>query len=161
MLTNENFLRLMMDAEIYVDGNVTTQFHTLNKMLDAERMIFVKKFHPADYDLQMETLRRISIDEDAFFEHTLYEDIVRIMREIRATHLGDIDSQADTSIVDRMVATVDEVAGFKGTPLQKFKLIFQKWFGSKNPKLSADTDKQLGITLDSELLKPVKPQKKK
>lgn len=161
ILTNGNFLRFMVDAEIYVDGNVTTQFHTLNKMIDAERMIFVKKLHPADYDLHMETMRKISIDEDAFFEHTLSEDIVRIMREIRTTHLGDIDSQADTSIVDRMVATVDEVTGFKGTPLQKFKLIFQKWFGSKNPKLSADMDKQLEAALDSELLKPVSAPKKK
>ena len=108
----------MMDAEIYVDGNVTTQFHTLS------------------------------------------EDMVRIMREIRATHLGDIESHADTSIVDRMVATIDDVAGFKETPLQKFKLIFQKWFGAKNPNLSSDTDKRLEIALDSELLKPIKPQKK-
>ncbi len=161
ILTNGNFLRFMVDTEIYVDGNVTTQFHTLNKMIDAERMIFVKKLHPADYDLQMETLRRISINEDVFFEHTLSEDIMRIMREIRATHLGDTDSQADTSIVDRMVATVDEVAGFKGTPLQKFKLIFQKWFGTKRLNLPSDTDKQLETALNSELLKPAQPPKKK
>ena len=32
---------------------------------------------------------------------------LRIMREIRTRHLGDIESKADTSIVDRMVATVD------------------------------------------------------
>lgn len=38
------------------------------------------------------------------------------MREIRKAHLGDIESRADTSIVDKMVATVDEVAGFQGTP---------------------------------------------
>lgn len=161
ILTNGNFMRLMIDAEIYVDGNVTTQFHTLNKMLDAERMIFVKKLLPSDYDLQMETMRKISIDENAFFEHTLSEDIVRIMREIRTTHLGDIESHADTSIVDRMVATIDEVAGFKGTSLQKFKLIFQKWFGTKRLNLPSDTDKQLETALNSELLKPAKPQKKK
>lgn len=95
---------------------MTTQFHTLDKMVDTQRMIFVKKLHPEDYNLQMETLRRISIDEDAFFEHTLSEDIIRIMRRIRKNHLGDVESRADTSIVDRMTATVDEVAGFKGTP---------------------------------------------
>lgn len=161
ILTNDNFLRLMVDAEIYVDGNVTTQFHTLNKMVDAQRMIFIKKLHPDDYNLQAETLKRISINEDAFFEHTLSEDIIRIMREIRATHLGDIESRADTSIVDKMVATVDEVAGFNGTPLQKFKLIFHKWFGPKNIKLSGDADEQLEAALNSDLLKPVKPDKKK
>ena len=46
ILTNGNFLRLMLDAEIYVDGNVTTQFHTLNKMVDVQRMIFVVIQHP-------------------------------------------------------------------------------------------------------------------
>ena len=161
ILTNDNFLRLMVDAEIYVDGNVTTQFHTLDKMVDAQRMIFVKKLHPEDYNLQVETLKRISITEDAFFEHTLSEDIVRIMREIRRTHLGDVDSRADTSIVDRMVATVDEVAGFQGTPLQKFKLIFHKWFGAKDIKLSGSAEEQLETALNSDLLKPVKPDKKK
>lgn len=149
ILTDENFLRLMVDAEIYVDGNVTTQFHTLDKMVDTQRMIFVQKLHPEDYNLQMETLRRISIDEDAFFEHTLSEDIIRIMRRIRKNHLGDVESRADTSIVDRMAATVDEVAGFKGTPVQKFKLIFQKWFGRKEGiELSADADKQLEAALN-------------
>jgi transcriptional regulator with XRE-family HTH domain len=161
ILTSDNFLRFMVDAEIYVDGNVTTQFHTLNKMVDAQRMIFVKKLCPDDYNLQVETLKRISIEEDAFFEHTLSEDIVRIMREIRARHLGDVESKADTSIVDRMVAAIDEVAGFKGTPLQKFKLIFQKWFGAKDIKLSDNADEQLETALNSELLKPVNPDKKK
>lgn len=161
ILTSDNFLRFMVDAEIYVDGNVTTQFHTLNKMVDAQRMIFIKKLCPDDYNLQVETLKRISIEEDAFFEHTLSEDIVRIMREIRARHLGDVESKADTSIVDRMVATVDEVAGFKGTPLQKFKLILRKWFGAKDIKLSDNADEQLETALNSELLKPVNPDKKK
>ncbi len=151
----------MVDAEIYVDGNVTTQFHTLDKMADAERMIFVKKLHPHDYNLQMETLKRISITEDAFFEHTLSEDIVRIMREIRRTHLGDIESRADTAIVDRMVAAVDEVAGFQGTPLQKFKLLIRRWLGAKDVKLSDSADEQLETALNSDLLKPVKPDKKK
>jgi hypothetical protein len=117
--------------------------------------------HPEDYSLQVETLKRISITEDAFFEHTLSEDFVRIMREIRAEHLGDIESRADTSIVDSMVATVDEVAGFQGTPLQKFRLIFQKWFGAKNIKLSGSAEEQLETALTSDLLKPAKPDKKK
>lgn len=145
-----------------MDGNVTTQFHTLDKMVDTQRMIFVKKLHPEDYNLQMETLRRISIDEDAFFEHTLSEDIIRIMRRIRKNHLGDVESRADTSIVDRMAATVDEVAGFKGTPVQKFKLIFQKWFGRKEGiELSGDADKQLEAALNSDLLKPAESDRKK
>ena len=91
----------MVDAEIYVNGNVTTQFHTLNKMISTQRLIFIKKLHPEDYNLQAETLKRISINEDAFFEHTLSEDIIRIMREIRATHLGDIESKADTSLLTK------------------------------------------------------------
>lgn len=60
ILTSDNFLRFMVDAEIYVDGNVTTQFHTLNKMVDVQRMLFVKKLCPDDYNLQVETLKRIS-----------------------------------------------------------------------------------------------------
>ena len=140
---------------------MTTQFHILNKMVDAERMIFIKKLHPEDYNLQAETLKRISINEDAFFEHTLSEDIIRIMREIRTTHLGDIESKADTSIVDKMVATVDEVAGFNGTPLQKFKLIFRRLIGAKDVKLSDSAEDQLEVALNSELLKPAMPDKKK
>ena len=60
-----------------------------------------------------------------------------------------------------MVSTVDEVAGFKGTPLQKFKLIFRKWFGAKDIKLSGSAEEQLETALNSDLLKPVNPEKKK
>ena len=161
ILTNDNFLRLMVDAEIYVDGKVSTQFHNFNKMVDAQRTLFIKKCHPADYNLQMETLKRIAIDEDAFFEHTLSEDIVRIMRDIRKRHLGDIESRTDTAFIDKMVAVVDEVAAFKGTPAQKFKLIFQKWLGTKKSGQPLDVDAQIAAALDSELLKPVVNEKKK
>ena len=113
------------------------------------------------YNLQAETLKRISINEDAFFEYMHSEDIVRIMREIRAAHLGDVESRADTSIINEMVATVDEVAGFKGTPLQKIKLIFRRLLGAKDVKLSDSAEEQLEAALNSELLKPVKPDKKK
>jgi len=163
-------LRISDDAvKILQDGKynpmllseILTSDNFLRFMVDAQRMIFIKKLCPDDYNLQVETLKRISIEEDAFFEHTLSEDIVRIMREIRARHLGDVESKADTSIVDRMVAAVDEVAGFKGTPLQKFKLIFQKWFGTKDIKLSNNADEQLETALNSELLKPVTSDKKK
>ena len=61
------------------------------------------------FELLVERIKRITIAEDAFFEHTLSEDIVRIMREIRRTHLGDIESRADTTIVDRMVTAVEMV----------------------------------------------------
>ena len=83
------------------------------------------------------------------------------MRKIRTAHLGDVESRADTSIVDKMAATVDEVAGFKGTPLQKFKLIFRRLFGAKDVKLPDSAEEQLEAALNSELLKPVKPDKKK
>jgi hypothetical protein len=38
------------------------------------------------------------------------------------------------------------------TPLQKYKLIYQKWFGSKDIKLSDNADKQIESALNSELL---------
>lgn len=161
ILTDGGFLRLMLDAEIYVNGKVTTQFHTYNNIIKRARKKIEKKYHPAAYDLYMETLDRIAIDEDAFFEHTLSEDIVRIMRKIRKTHLGDIESMADTEIVDKIDATVDEVAGFKGTPTQKFKLIFQKWFGKKDIELSGSADEQIEAALQSDLLKPAEPDRKK
>ena len=83
------------------------------------------------------------------------------MRKIRVAHLGDIESRADTSIVDKIVATVDEVSDFQGTPLQIFKLIFRKRFGTKDITLSGDADEKLEAALNSDLLKPVKPDKKK
>ncbi len=51
-----------------------------------------------------------------------------------------VESKADISIVDRTVATVDDVAEFQGAPVQKIKLIFRKWFGTKDIKLLGDAD---------------------
>jgi hypothetical protein len=73
----------------------------------------------------------------------------------------DFESQTDTSIIDKIISTAEVIAGTRASSVQKFKMIFQKLLGTKNTKLSADADKQIEVILNSELLKPTKPQKKK
>lgn len=161
ILTNGNFLKLMIDGEIYVDGSVSDQYEIYNKLYEATQAILIKRMHPADYDLHMEKLKKMSIDEDSFFERTISEDIMQIFREIRATHLTDFESRTDTAIIDKIISTAEEIAGTGASPIQKFKMIFQKLLGVKNTKLPIDTDKQIEVILNSELLKLDKPQKRK
>lgn len=161
ILTNENFLKLMIDAEIYVDGSVSDQYNFYNKLYKATRAALIKKTHPADYDLHMEKLKKISINEDSFFERTISEDVMQIFREIRAVHLMDFESRTDTAIIDKIISTAEEIAGTEASPMQKFKMIFQKLLGTKNTELPVDADKQIEVILNSELLKPAKTQKKK
>jgi Predicted transcriptional regulators len=71
ILTNENFPQLMVDVEIYVDGNVSNQFAIYNKLYESAQAALIRRTHPTDYDLHMEKLKKMSINEDSFFERTL------------------------------------------------------------------------------------------
>ena len=46
------------------------------------------------------------------------------MREILRTHIGDIENMADTTIVDRMAAAVDEVAGLAELSANRVPVLF-------------------------------------
>ena len=50
LINHENFIKLMADIEIYVDGIANMQIQNLNTMVDSVRQTIIKKYQPNEDD---------------------------------------------------------------------------------------------------------------
>lgn len=57
LITHEQFLKLMLDLEIYVDGLADMQVKSLNFVVDTGRKALIKRHNPDEYNLQLNTLK--------------------------------------------------------------------------------------------------------
>lgn len=101
--THEKFIRLMADAEIYVDGIAASRFRALNESLEAIRADIIRQYQPEAGDRTLETLEAAQIDEDGFFCHATHQAWDSILRGIRAAHEHDAESApAESTAQDLM-----------------------------------------------------------
>ncbi len=64
--TNDKFVRLMTDTEIYIDGHATARFRDINESLEEQRLALINQHRHAEGDLYSETLRAGQIGEEDF-----------------------------------------------------------------------------------------------
>ncbi len=92
LITHEQFRKLMLDLEIYVDGLADMQVKSLNFVVDTGRKRLIKKHNPDEYDLMLNTLKAQHLELNEYFAHIIDDDIHTIIHDIRNAHKGDIDS---------------------------------------------------------------------
>lgn len=92
IMAHESFRRLMVDAEIYVDGLADMQIQNLNFAVDHIRDMILKTYSPDEYELYINTLKAQHIDLDDYFVRTVNEDVNAILRDIRNAHKKDAGS---------------------------------------------------------------------
>ena len=57
LITHEQFRKLMLDLEIYVDGLADMQVKSLNLAVETGRKILLKRHNPDEYNLQLNVLK--------------------------------------------------------------------------------------------------------
>ena len=57
LITHEQFQKLMLDLEIYVDGLADMQVKSLNLAVEADRKILLKRHNPDEYNLLLNVLK--------------------------------------------------------------------------------------------------------
>ena len=92
LITHEQFRKLMLDLEIYVDGLADMQVKSLNFVVDTGRKRLVKRNNPDEYDLALNTLKAQHLEQNDYFAHVIDDDMHTIIQDIRNAHKGDLDS---------------------------------------------------------------------
>lgn len=89
LATHPNFLRLMVDMEIFIDRIADMRVNQMNLILEATRQTILKEHAPGENDLYMRTLELGQVQENDFYSHILHDDLDSIVQDIREAHLKD------------------------------------------------------------------------
>lgn len=141
--TNDKFVRLMTDVEIYIDGHATARFRTLNKSLEQQRLAIIRQYPHADGDFYTETLKAGQIAEEDFFCHVTHKTWDAILHDIRKAHEHDIDSTPDTSVAEEMTSEIQKALDSPGDYLSKMWKVMLSVFGMDYNKLTDGEQKTL------------------
>ena len=152
LITHEQFRKLMLDLEIYVDGLADMQVKSLNFVVDTGRKRLVKRYNPDEYDLVLNTLKAQHLELNDYFAHVIDDDMHTIIQDIRNAHKGDLDSAPPKTVTEYWEDIIEKAESFAGTSKQKLAYIFNHLLKIK------PTDKNIDDMADmlgqSEILEP-------
>ena len=80
ILCHENFRRLLLDGEIYVDRIVDMLINDVNAMLEVARKKALEK--TGREDVYTRSLEVGQIDETEYFAHIIYDDLKEILKDV-------------------------------------------------------------------------------
>ena len=127
ILCHENFRRLLLDSEIYVDRIVDMRIKDVNAMLEVARK---KAIEQADgEDVYTRSLEVGKIDETEYFAHIIYDDLKEILKDVREAHKSDTTTADVDSTVAKMQNNVEAALRFEGGQEEKSAKL---WLSSLN-----------------------------
>ena len=162
MAAHPDFVKLLADMEIYVDGIAAAQIQNLNAWVDVARAEIMDKYQPGEHDKTMYLLKAAHVQEGEYFNRRVHDDIDGILEDIKAAHRGRSERASEKSIAAELKRDLDEAANFKGSRLEQLIFLFCKQTKLRYNKLT-DEEKQwlVRIAQKSELLKTAVPQRGK
>ncbi|MBR4577981.1 MAG: hypothetical protein IKO22_00055 [Oscillospiraceae bacterium] len=152
--THPDFQRLMVDTEICVDRIAAMRVHDMNVVLAEARKTVMEKHNPGENDLYMRTLELAQIDEDEYFSRVVYDDLDKIIADIREAHKKDTTTAEVVSPSDTAQQELKAAMSYEGSAEERQARVFCKQLGINYDKLSKDEFAGLiNILKQSSLLK--------
>lgn len=162
LINHKDFIKLLADIEIYVDGIAAMQIQNLNAIVDSVRSTIIEKYQPAEDDSHLKILQAAHINDDLYFGQMISDDLSSIIKDIRKDHKKDSDTAPDTTISDALKKDLEEVNSFKGSDMEKQAMLYCKRLGINYKKLTQEEFQWLIHILNkSSLLKSPMNQKKR
>ena len=162
LVAHPDFVKLLADIQIYVEGIAAMQIQNLNAWVDVARAEIVEKYQPGENDRTTYLLQAAHVDEGEYFTSRVHRDIDSIMEDMRETHRGQSDSAPESSAVEELKRDLEEVACFNGSKLEQLIMLFCKQTKLRYNKLTEEEKQWLArIAQKSELLKSSVPQRGK
>lgn len=162
MAAHKDFVKLLADIEIYVDGIAGMQVQSLNAWIDVVREEIITKYHPSEDDPYIRLMDATHIQEDEYFRHIVHGDMDSIIQDIREVHKSDSTSAPDTTPVAELKKGLETAAGYKGSPQEKLVIIFCEQLDIDYKKLTSEEFKVIKRILQkSKLLKSQMKQRGK
>ena len=138
MAAHKDFVKLLADIEIYVDGIATMQIQNLNGVVDMARQEVIAKYQPGEDDPHLRLLEAAHIKEDDYFCERVHDDIDGIIRDIRQAHKSDSTSAPETTATEDIKTALDEAASFKGSAQEKQLVALLRQLGIDYNKLTQE-----------------------
>lgn len=164
IIKHPDFIKLMTDTEIYVDGIATMQIKNMNDWLDAIRLQIIQQNNPDANDLYLKVLESSHIQEEEYFFHTIHSDWDNIIRTIRENH----EHAAESAPIERPMSNDKKVQRFlqtlkfKSNPIEEFWHFFCDEMQIPFDHLSVEEHKVMkDVFKRSKLLKALPNRKKK
>ena len=152
LITHEQFRKLMLDFEIYVDGLADMQVKSLNLAVETGRKILLKRHNPDEYNLQLNVLKASHLELNEYFSIVIDDDMHTIIRDIRYAHKGDIDSAPSKTVTEYFEEIIEKAESLAGTSKQKLAYIFSQFLKIKPTEMNIDD--MADILGQSEILEP-------
>ncbi len=160
MVSHKDFIKLLADIQIYVDGIAAMQIENLNTWVDTARDEIIKKYKPESYDKNLYLLKAAHIQEKEYFTQRIYRDIDFIVDDLKENHKGRSDSAPKNSTVNEIKKDLEEALNFKGSRTEQMLIVFCKQMKIKYDKLTEKEKKTLiDVALKSKLIKSYIPQR--
>ena len=154
LAAHPDFVKLLADIQIYVEGIAAMQIQNLNAWVDVARAEIIEKYQPEENDKTAYLLQAAHVDEGEYFASRVHRDIDAIIEDIRENHRGRSDSALNNSVAEELKQDLEEVARFKGSKLEQLIMIFCKQTKLRYNKLTEEEKQWLTrIMRKSELLK--------
>ena len=123
LAAHPDFVKLMADLEIYVNGTAVKQVQGANAIVDAMSATIVKQHNPDMSDPQLRQLIAAHIDDDSFCRYIIQQDINRIALDLQEAHRDDFFSVPEDNPLKGLLQAADEAAREDSDP-EKVSLVF-------------------------------------
>lgn len=161
LAAHKEFVKLLADIEIYVDGIAAMQIQSLNSTADLARVEIMERYQPGEHDRTLMALEAAHINEDMYFSQRVYEDLAGILRDIKEVHKKDNTSAPEIPVTSQVRKAMEKAAA-KGCTQEKQLAALLGTLGIDYNKLSMEEVQVLMKAFGkSELLKsPIKQRGK-
>ena len=162
LATHPDFVKLLADIQIYVEGIASMQIQNLNAWVDVARTEIMEKYQPKEQDKTMYLLQSAHVEEGDYFRSRVHKDMDDILEDIRKVHVGRNDGAPKTSVAEELRQDLEEVAAFEGSRAEQLLMVFCKQTKLRYNKLTEEEKQALiRIIQKSELMKSPISQRKK
>ena len=118
--THDDFVTLMTDTEIYVDGIATSHFNDFNSLLEVLREQVFSQHQPVEEDTALKALEAMQVQEEDYFCQVTHRTWDAILHDIREAHKDDMDSAPDGSNALNLIKDAKKALAVPGSYLDVF-----------------------------------------
>ncbi len=136
MAAHKDFVKLLADIEIYVDGIASMQIQSLSAIINVARENIIQQYKADENDPHMRILHAAHIDEDEYFRQIAHDDLDGIIKDIKDAHITDSSNTPEITPLQQFQEAVATVSSIKGSATEKQLVFFCKQLGIDYTKLT-------------------------
>ena len=138
LAAHPDFVKLLADIQIYVEGIAAMQIHNLNAWVEVIRSKIIEDYRPGKQDMDTLLSDAVLLRERDYFTSRVHENIDAIMEDIREAHRGQSESGPEHSAIADLKQGLEEVANFKGSRVEAWLMMYCKQTQTPYNKLTEE-----------------------